>query len=228
MSAAVESFYDRWTPLYDVVASAPPVSGWRRDAVNRLRLRRGDVVVDAGCGTGANLPALRAAVGPTGTVVGVDVAGGALARARRRVRRAGWANVRVVRASATDLPVRADAVFGSFVAGMFDDPAAVVEGWRSALRPGGRIGLLDVRRGVHPLSPVVDPALRAFVGATTPTDTLRERARWTLAGDPLGRLTADVDAAHDRVARLSDGTTATRLGGYVRVTAGTVDGDAPA
>ncbi|MFC8887518.1 methyltransferase domain-containing protein, partial [Streptomyces cinereoruber] len=42
-------------------------------AVAELGLRPGGSVLDAGCGTGRALPPLRAAVGPSGTVVGVDL-----------------------------------------------------------------------------------------------------------------------------------------------------------
>lgn len=41
--------------------------------VGELGLSPGDAVLDAGCGTGRALPALRGAVGPGGTVVGADV-----------------------------------------------------------------------------------------------------------------------------------------------------------
>lgn len=42
-------------------------------ATDSLSLRPGDAVLDAGCGTGRALPALRTAVGPQGTVLGVDL-----------------------------------------------------------------------------------------------------------------------------------------------------------
>ncbi|MGW2659185.1 class I SAM-dependent methyltransferase, partial [Streptomyces sp. NPDC001478] len=42
-------------------------------AVASLGLRPGDAVLDAGCGTGRALPALRKAVGPEGTVLGADL-----------------------------------------------------------------------------------------------------------------------------------------------------------
>uniref|UniRef100_UPI0035259D2D class I SAM-dependent methyltransferase n=1 Tax=Streptomyces sanglieri TaxID=193460 RepID=UPI0035259D2D len=42
-------------------------------AAGSLSLSPGDAVLDAGCGTGRALPALRAAVGPQGTVMGVDL-----------------------------------------------------------------------------------------------------------------------------------------------------------
>src|SRR5690242_17741167 len=41
-------------------------------AVAESELPRGGVVVDLGCGTGRALPALRAAVGPAGTVLALD------------------------------------------------------------------------------------------------------------------------------------------------------------
>src|SRR3954470_24855679 len=55
-------------------------------AVGELGVRSGDVVLDAGCGTGRALPVLREAAGPAGTVAGVDLTGQMLAEARRRGR----------------------------------------------------------------------------------------------------------------------------------------------
>jgi SAM-dependent methyltransferase len=42
-------------------------------AVAELDLRPGETAMDAGCGTGRALPHLRAAVGPTGLVLGFDL-----------------------------------------------------------------------------------------------------------------------------------------------------------
>lgn len=42
-------------------------------AVAEMGLRPGDSVLDAGCGTGRALTALRDAVGPRGTVLGADL-----------------------------------------------------------------------------------------------------------------------------------------------------------
>ncbi|NEA48310.1 methyltransferase domain-containing protein, partial [Streptomyces sp. SID10815] len=52
-------------------------------AVAELGLREGDRVLDAGCGTGRALPELRAAVGASGVVVGVDLTWAMLAAAVR-------------------------------------------------------------------------------------------------------------------------------------------------
>ena len=67
-----------------------PLSFWEqigRRTVAALRLPVGARVLDVGCGTGASaLPAAQA-VGPQGSVLGVDLAARLLERARRKQRR---------------------------------------------------------------------------------------------------------------------------------------------
>ncbi|ERG89729.1 MAG: methylase involved in ubiquinone/menaquinone biosynthesis, partial [halophilic archaeon J07HX5] len=114
MSGLTDSFYDRWTRLYDRVATAPGVRSWRGWAARSLALEAGDTVLEPGCGTGANFPYLREAVGHAGTVVGVDLVGAMLDRAQTRAADAGWQNVHAVRADATRLPVgQVDAVLAT-------------------------------------------------------------------------------------------------------------------
>ena len=45
---------------------------WRELLVERLPIRRGDTVLDVGCGTGLCLPLLQHKVGPTGAIIGID------------------------------------------------------------------------------------------------------------------------------------------------------------
>ena len=70
----VAAEYDRHRPTYpdqliDLVCQAGG-------------LTTGDRVLEIGCGTGRNVPFLRAAVGATGKVYGVDLSSGMLRRAR--------------------------------------------------------------------------------------------------------------------------------------------------
>lgn len=68
-ATAVRDLYDRLAPAYDATAWIFQPLGARRlqqQAVDLLGLRRGDTVVDLGCGTGVNLPALANAVGEHG------------------------------------------------------------------------------------------------------------------------------------------------------------------
>ncbi len=167
-----QTFYGRWARLYDAIATLPGVGSWRERAVGSLELSSGDTVVEMGCGTGANLPYLREAVGAEGTVVGVDLTHGMLDRACRHVAVSGWTNVHLVRGDATTPPVgTADAILASFVVGMFAEPAAVVEDWLALVRSGGGIALLDAARSTRPSAKPLDAAFRLFVAASAPPTT---------------------------------------------------------
>jgi SAM-dependent methyltransferase len=78
--------------------------------VRRLALAPGDVVLDVACGHGNFTVELARRVGPTGLVVGLDISAAMLARAARRVRRAGLDQVLLVRGDALALPF-ADGAF---------------------------------------------------------------------------------------------------------------------
>jgi ubiquinone/menaquinone biosynthesis C-methylase UbiE len=123
--------------------SLPALSFWDRfgaATISRLALPMGGNVVDLCCGAGASaIPAARA-VGPTGRVLGIDVADPLLQLARARAGRDGLANAEFRCADATHTGLSSgqfDAVvcvFGIFFAR--DMPAFASEMWR-LVRPGG-------------------------------------------------------------------------------------------
>jgi ubiquinone/menaquinone biosynthesis C-methylase UbiE len=213
-----QAFYSRWATPYDLLAShAPGVRAIRAAAVSALDPSPGDTVVELGCGTGANFPLLREAVGPEGTVVGVDLTAGMLDRARAQIDREGWENAHVVRGDATRPPVgAADAVFASFLVGMLDAPDAAVGTWLDHLRPGGRIALLDLARSTHPVAGAVNPLFRAFVRASSPRGTKAYHGE-----SPTRVLDRRVAAAHRTLLRSCDAAShETKALGFVRLSAG--------
>ena len=106
-----------------------------------LPVRRGDQVLDVGCGFGDTAIRLADMVGPTGQVVGVDCCDAFLDHAQAEVRARGVANVRFVRADAEiALPTNQfDFVFARFGTMFFANPVAGLRNMRKALRPGGRM-----------------------------------------------------------------------------------------
>jgi ubiquinone/menaquinone biosynthesis C-methylase UbiE len=96
------SGYDLFSNIYDA-ALAPLYAEHRRLAIAALELRPGAVVLDVPCGTGQSFDALAAAVGVSGLVLGVDASAGMLRRARVRVARGGWPQVRLLEADAARL-----------------------------------------------------------------------------------------------------------------------------
>lgn len=98
---SVEAAYQRYARKYDLAVKLYRLIGlhierYRSRAVELLRLKPGDCVVDLGCGTGLNFPLLIQNIGPEGRLIGVDFSSEMLARARKRVDRSGWKNVELI------------------------------------------------------------------------------------------------------------------------------------
>ena len=106
-----------------------------------LPVRRGDRVLDVGCGFGDTAIRLAELVGPEGSVVGVDCCDAFLEHARAEVQARNLTNVRFARADAEiALPLdQFDFVFARFGTMFFANPVAGLRNMRKALRPGGRM-----------------------------------------------------------------------------------------
>jgi len=120
--------------------------------MSRLELGPGERVLDVGCGTGATSLMLAERVRP-GQVVGLDISGFLLAKARER----GQAieNLRFECADAQTFAFSGpsyDAVFSRFGVMFFSDPVAAFGNLRMALRAGGKLGFVCWRElGDNPL-----------------------------------------------------------------------------
>jgi SAM-dependent methyltransferase len=113
---------------------------FRRRIVEALDLRRGDVVVDVGCGTGLCLPLLQERIGAEGVIIAVDESVAMLNIARARAEQFGWSNVTFIVASAAkvELPVDADAALFCAVHDIVRCPDSV-RNILSQLRPGAHV-----------------------------------------------------------------------------------------
>jgi demethylmenaquinone methyltransferase/2-methoxy-6-polyprenyl-1,4-benzoquinol methylase len=140
--------FDRIAPVYDAmnrVMTAGLDRRWRRATVAAV-VRPGDRVLDAACGTGDLAIAARRA---GGEVVGLDFSPAMLERARRKDASVEW-----VRGDALALPFP-DASFDAATVGFgvrnLDDLEAGLRELRRVLRPGGRLGVLEITRPRGPL-----------------------------------------------------------------------------
>ncbi|MFQ5816840.1 MAG: methyltransferase domain-containing protein [Terriglobia bacterium] len=150
--------------LLAALLAAPPVAGveqearvrgdprdaWQRPAevLDALGVREGSVVADVGCGRGYFTAHLARRVGPEGVVYAVDIDEAALAAVTRLVERnPAWrGRVRLVRSQPDDprLPTgRLDVVLIVDTYHEFRTPDAMLEKIFAALKPGGRVGIID-------------------------------------------------------------------------------------
>ncbi len=110
-------------------------------------LRRGEVVLDLGCGAGFDALVAAQLVGPTGRVVGIDLSPEMLAVAEVGRAEAGFAQVEFCAGAVEALPFP-EASFGLVLSNgvlnlIPDKPAALREIVR-VLRPGGRLQACDI------------------------------------------------------------------------------------
>jgi ubiquinone/menaquinone biosynthesis C-methylase UbiE len=124
-----------------------PLAFWARigsGTVERLALPAGATVLDVGCGTGASAIPAATAVGPTGRVIGVDLAEQLLNRAREKARQQGLSNVEFRQGDMENLGYQDgffDAVISVFSVFFVPDMTKqVAELWRM-VKPGGQLAV---------------------------------------------------------------------------------------
>jgi demethylmenaquinone methyltransferase/2-methoxy-6-polyprenyl-1,4-benzoquinol methylase len=147
---AVRTMFDRIAPVYDAmnrVMTAGLDMRWRR-LTAEAAVRRGDVVLDAACGTGdLAIADLKAGAGK---VTGLDFSEQMLARARKK------APLEWIRGDMLALPF-ADGTFDAATVGFgvrnVADLELALRELRRVLRPGGRLAILEITQPRGALKP---------------------------------------------------------------------------
>lgn len=122
----------------------PDIVRQREVTLARLAARRGERILDVGCGPGLLVERIAANVGAQGEVRGVDLSENMVALARGRCAGSPWVGFEP--ADATALPFeddRFDAVACTQVLEYVPDVGRALEELKRVLRPGGRALLID-------------------------------------------------------------------------------------
>jgi ubiquinone/menaquinone biosynthesis C-methylase UbiE len=148
----------------DDVAELDEVRTAKQRATEALALQPGDRVLEIGCGTGVDAPAVVSAVKPGGRLVGIDVSELAIQEAGRRM--AGVPEAEMLVADAHELPFEA----GSFDACRVDrtfqhlaDPDRALAEVRRVLAPGGRLVIHESGSSLRGSPAVVEAAVRQAI-----------------------------------------------------------------
>jgi demethylmenaquinone methyltransferase/2-methoxy-6-polyprenyl-1,4-benzoquinol methylase len=146
----VRSMFDRIAPVYDSMNHAMTAGldrRWRRLTAEAV-VAPGDRVLDACCGTGDLALAARAA--GAGRVTGVDFSEAMLERARAKSSEIEWLHGDLLRLPFHDDSF--DAATVGFGVRNVDDLDLALRELRRVLKPGGRVGILEIVRPRGPLA----------------------------------------------------------------------------
>lgn len=202
-------FYDFALRLYGLIGIR---KGYRLKTIKLLDLQPGDRIVELGCGTGINFPLIMDQIGEEGQLIGVDISPRMLDRARARVQREGWGNVKLIQSDLTEYvcPEEVTAVLSTGVFGYIDDYDSVIASLSQTILPGGHIAIMDGRR------PTRMPAwlFNLFVWLSQPfgvTQDYFDKRSWESVERYFQETT--FESMYGGMLFIASGTTRSRMGG---------------
>ena len=156
----VNGVYEKLAKVYDFTFG-PTLHPGRVQAIQRMGIRQGDLVLEVGVGTGIN-----ASLYPRDcAVTGIDLSSSMLEKARERVARKGIRNVRLVEMDAANIKFADnsfDIVYAPYLISVVPDPVAVACEMRRVCRSGGRIIFLNHFRSPNALLAWAERAISPF------------------------------------------------------------------
>jgi SAM-dependent methyltransferase len=124
--------------------------------LDALKIQPGQTVADIGAGVGYTSLKISKRVGPTGTVLATDLQPQMLKMLVSNAKDAGITNIQPIRSTQTDTKLPEGKVDLALMVDVYheaSDPEALLQGLKKALKPGGRLVLVEFR-GEDPEVPI--------------------------------------------------------------------------
>lgn len=156
-NALVDRVYAKLTPVYDILFG-PILQPGRISAIERLKIRPGDRLLEVGAGTGINTLLYPSHC----EVTAIDLSTPMLDKARERIARHRLRNVRLLEADAAQLTFADDSfdsVYAPYTISVVPDPVQVALEMERVCKPGGRIVILNHFRSDGPVVSRIERAI---------------------------------------------------------------------
>ena len=160
--AQSQARHGRLFPPQDLgLLETPDRDAWQKpdQIMDTLGIADGAVVADLGAGGGWFTIRLARRVGPNGIVYAEDIQHPMIEAIQRRVEREGLRNVRTVNGTSDDPRLPAGTVDAVLIVDAFHEmeaPVALLRNVARALKPQGRLGIIDYRQGEGGPGPAPD------------------------------------------------------------------------
>ncbi|MAY83497.1 MAG: 16S rRNA (cytosine(1402)-N(4))-methyltransferase [Flavobacteriales bacterium] len=148
-------YYDKISTIYDFI------SNWyykkpRKYAIEKLKLKKDQVVLNLPCGTGVNFKYFQHYLKNSGLILGIDLSDGMLKQAEQKIDKNDWTNIDLQLENAIMVDQKwvneysngkriekFDAVFCDLGLSGLPDWKNIIDNMISILKPGGSIVILD-------------------------------------------------------------------------------------
>lgn len=152
MTSKYSKMWDKWAKVWDSMLSFWGYdTAYREQAVEKLGLKKGDVVLDLACGTGLNFEYLERKVGKEGKIIALDYSHEMLKKAREKIEENGWNNIKLLERDVSNFKLneKVDAVLCTWAMVSIPNYKKALENSIETLRNGGKHVVLDIQQACY-------------------------------------------------------------------------------